>query len=197
MANPSLERCPDFSGEVYRTIHDTLAQVVNENDQQVTEHLTAAWDIDHNLQIEAWNQQQIIEAQIQRKAEQAQREQEAEALQLAEDKAEHECREAEKKKPKMNNFDESTLVSSVIVQRPAQYTLQKLSTFNFINLWYFSPAGCVEATRNNRSNANNTFGISKVDERNSHSEIGHCCQSVTKLNGGPQADLWNLPAGGG
>ncbi|KIK91285.1 hypothetical protein PAXRUDRAFT_639356 [Paxillus rubicundulus Ve08.2h10] len=159
MADPSLKRRPDFSGEAYRTICDALAQAVNENDQQVMEHLTAAWDVNHNLWIEAWNQQQAIEAQIQHEAEQ-----EAEALQLAEEEADHKCREAEKKKLKMNNFDESTLISSVIVQHPAQYELQKLSTFDFVDLWYFSPAGCAEAARNNRSNVDDTFGISKVDK---------------------------------
>ncbi|KIK72411.1 hypothetical protein PAXRUDRAFT_22020 [Paxillus rubicundulus Ve08.2h10] len=164
MADPSFERCPDFTGEAYRAIRDALAQAVNENDQQVTERLTAAWDADHTLWVEAWNQQQLVKAQIQAEAERMQLEQEAEAHQLAEEEAERECKEAEKKKPKMNDFDETSSVPSVIVQRPSQHALQKLSTFDFIDLWYFSPAGCTEATRNNRANADDTFSISKVDE---------------------------------
>ncbi|KIK76437.1 hypothetical protein PAXRUDRAFT_18218 [Paxillus rubicundulus Ve08.2h10] len=80
MANLSLERHPNFMGEAHRAIHDALTQAVKKNNQQVMEHLIAAWDADHNLQ----------------KAEQAQRGQEAEALQLAEEEALCEHREAEK-----------------------------------------------------------------------------------------------------
>ncbi|KIK75977.1 hypothetical protein PAXRUDRAFT_102541, partial [Paxillus rubicundulus Ve08.2h10] len=69
-----------------------------------------------------------------------------------------------KKKQKMDDFNESTSVYRVIVQCPAQYALQKLSTFDFIDLWYFSPAGCAEATRNNKSNGDDTFSIVRVDE---------------------------------
>ncbi|KAF8839685.1 hypothetical protein BDN67DRAFT_990750 [Paxillus ammoniavirescens] len=153
MADPSLERRPDFSGEAYRTICDALTQAVNENDQQVTDRLAAAWDTDKIIRVEAWNQQQAIEAQVQAEAERAWIEQEAEAL-LAEEEVERERKEAEKKKQKMNNFDETSSVPSVI----------KLSAFDFVDLWYFSPAGCAEATRNNQANADDTFGISKVDE---------------------------------
>ncbi|KAF8837037.1 hypothetical protein BDN67DRAFT_1014187 [Paxillus ammoniavirescens] len=105
----------------------------------------------------AWNQQQATEAQVQAEAEHAQIEEEAEALLLAEEEVKWERKEAEKKKLKMNDFNKMSSVPSVIIQRPSQYALQKLSTFDFVDLWYCSPTGCTEATRNNRANADDTI----------------------------------------
>ncbi|KIJ06698.1 hypothetical protein PAXINDRAFT_91616, partial [Paxillus involutus ATCC 200175] len=83
---------------------------------------------------------------------------------LAKEEVEREHREAEKKKPKMNDFDEATPISNVIVLRPSQYALHKLSTFNYVDLWYFSPAGCLEASKFNRSNTDDTFSVTRIDD---------------------------------
>ncbi|KIK76644.1 hypothetical protein PAXRUDRAFT_18050 [Paxillus rubicundulus Ve08.2h10] len=160
MADPSFERRPDFTGEAYRVIRDALAQAVNENDQQVTERLTAAWDTDHTLQVEAWNQQQLVKAQIQAEVERMQLEQEAEAHQLAEEEAKRERKEAEKKKPKMNNFNETSSVPSIIVQRPSQHALQKLSTFDFVDeILTLRSVASVKASRNAIEDHKLTFEV--------------------------------------
>ncbi|KIJ18405.1 hypothetical protein PAXINDRAFT_8650 [Paxillus involutus ATCC 200175] len=147
MADPSLKVHPNFSSDAFAPIHEALMQATNESAQQVTERLITAWDTEHHI----------------REEEQEQREEEEAEVHLAEEELEHERREGERKKPKMNNFDEATSVSSIIVPHPSQYALQKLSSFNHINLWYFSLAGCTEASKFNRSNADKTLGISKVD----------------------------------
>ncbi|KIK81190.1 hypothetical protein PAXRUDRAFT_15374 [Paxillus rubicundulus Ve08.2h10] len=102
----------------------------------------------------------IHEAWADEEAERERREQEEEETCLVEEELEHERREGEK----MNDFDEATSISSVIVPCPSQYTLQKLSSFDHVDLWYFSPAGCTEASKYNRSNVDETLGISKVDD---------------------------------
>ncbi|KIK78745.1 hypothetical protein PAXRUDRAFT_16710 [Paxillus rubicundulus Ve08.2h10] len=164
MADPALEVHPNFASEAFTPIREALIQATNESAQQVTEHLIAAWDAEHNIRVNAWNRIQADQAQAAEEAEQQRREQEEEELCLAEEEAEQEHREGEKKKPKMNDFDQTTSISSVIVPHPSQYALQKLNSFNHIDLWYFSPAGCAEASKYNRSNADETFGISKAGD---------------------------------
>ncbi|KIK75298.1 hypothetical protein PAXRUDRAFT_126766, partial [Paxillus rubicundulus Ve08.2h10] len=150
MVDPALEVCPNFASEAFAPICEALIQTTNKSAQQVTECLITTWDAEHNIRAAE-------------EAEQQRREQEEEELCLAEEEAEWERREEEKKKPKMNDFDQTTSVSSVIVPHPSQYALQKLNSFDHINLWYFSLAGCAEASKYNRSNADKTFRISKVD----------------------------------
>ncbi|KIK77959.1 hypothetical protein PAXRUDRAFT_17153 [Paxillus rubicundulus Ve08.2h10] len=82
-----------------------------------------------------------------KQAEHAQREQESEALQLTEEEIECKRKEAKKKKPRINDFDGSASVLNIIITCPSQYALQKLNSFDFIELIY-----------------DNTFGISKINE---------------------------------
>ncbi|KIK77292.1 hypothetical protein PAXRUDRAFT_17614 [Paxillus rubicundulus Ve08.2h10] len=142
MANPALEVHPIFASEDFTPIHEALIQTTNKSAQQVTES---------------------DQAQAAEEAEQQWREKEKEELCLAKEEAKWEHREEEKKKPKMNNFDQTTSISSIIIPCPSQHVLQKLNSFDHINLWYFSLAGCTEASKYNRYNADKTFGISKVD----------------------------------
>ncbi|KAF9228310.1 hypothetical protein BS17DRAFT_691954, partial [Gyrodon lividus] len=47
---------------------------------------------------------------------------------------------------------------------PSQFALQKLSTFDHVELWYFSLGGCLDtAKHHDRSQADDTFDISKID----------------------------------
>jgi hypothetical protein len=51
-----------------------------------------------------------------------------------------------------------------MLPRPSQYAIQKLITFDFIELWYFSLEGCAEAHRNHKSQADDAFGISSAHD---------------------------------
>ncbi|OJA14346.1 hypothetical protein AZE42_13432, partial [Rhizopogon vesiculosus] len=46
--------------------------------------------------------------------------------------------EAEKKKPKMNGSSDELFVGDFITLRPAQYAMQKINNFEYVELWYFS-----------------------------------------------------------
>lgn len=54
-------------------------------------------------------------------------------------------------------------IASILVPHPSQYAIQKLNTFDYVELWYFFPEDCANAACNNRSQADDTFGLSKVD----------------------------------
>ncbi|KAF9224749.1 hypothetical protein BS17DRAFT_826619 [Gyrodon lividus] len=134
-------------------------QAANENRQQVIEHLIAAWEADHNGRVDAWNLWHAAKVQAAEGEEHAQRELEIKANCLADEEVVGKCKKAEKK-PRMNDFEESASIPSIIVPHPSQ----KLSSFEHVNLYYFSLAGCTEASKYNMSNMDDAFGISKTDD---------------------------------
>ncbi|KAI6140041.1 hypothetical protein BKA82DRAFT_3922888, partial [Pisolithus tinctorius] len=71
---------------------------------------------------------------------------------------------AECKKPQMADFTISHPPPSVIVNRPSQYATNKLTSCDYVELWYFSPEGCNDAAKHARSNTDDTFGISSTND---------------------------------
>ena len=69
-----------------------------------------------------------------------------------------------KKKPKLQpGFDKNKIVSNFITPRPAAFALNKLENFEFVELWYFTDEGCLDASDTHRTVADEAFGLSKVD----------------------------------
>ena len=131
---------------------------------QAVERLNAAWDNDHNSWVKAWNLQQEAEQHEAQHCQQEQRDLEEQECQQAEEESERERREAEKKKPKINDFNENQAPPIVIIPCPLQYAIQKISAFDFVELWYFSPEGCSEAAKNHRSQADDSFGLTSSND---------------------------------
>jgi hypothetical protein len=63
---------------------------------------------------------------------------EAEWVAQREAEEEAERQEAKKKKPKMNSFDVNAMVDDFITPHPSTYVLNKLESFEYIKLWYFT-----------------------------------------------------------
>ncbi|KAG6372176.1 hypothetical protein JVT61DRAFT_7968 [Boletus reticuloceps] len=165
MADPNLEIAPDFASPDFDVIRQGLRLGYQENDQQVIARLTAAWETNKNACVAAWNAQKEADARAAEDVELARRAQEEEEGRLAREEAEHEQRESDKKKPKMNPFAAGSSVADILVHPPSHYALQKLSTFDFVELWYFTHAGRLDAAKfSNKSQADDTFGISRVDD---------------------------------
>ncbi|KAH7917947.1 hypothetical protein BV22DRAFT_1042090 [Leucogyrophana mollusca] len=164
MADPNFEVCPDFASAVYDNLRNTLAGATQQTQEQVIALLTDTWTEDHNQRIAAWDQQREAEAQAAAEANRVQRELDEQARLRQEQETENERREAKKKKPKINDFDENASISDVITLRPAQYALQKIAAFEFVEMWYFSPDGCADAARNTKTSAEEAFGLTKLDD---------------------------------
>ena len=64
----------------------------------------------------------------------------------------------------MNDFDNDKLVGDMIIATPSQYTLNKLSSFNWIELWYFSPDTCHEAAQQAFSTSDNIYSLAKAND---------------------------------
>ena len=70
----------------------------------------------------------------------------------------------EKKKAKMRDFDDAITVGNYIAPRPAQYALRRIEDFEYVELWYFTPEGCSDATQHQLAQYDDAFGLTKVDD---------------------------------
>ena len=64
----------------------------------------------------------------------------------------------------MKDFDDTTTVGNYIALRPAQYVLRRIDDFEYVELWYFTPEGCNDATQLQLTQYDDTFGLTKVDD---------------------------------
>jgi hypothetical protein len=117
--------------------------------------------VSHEARVLEWNHQSDKEAQEEAEIEQAQAAQEEEEHLVEEAGAEKDHLKTEKKKPKMNGFSTMVTVGNTIAPHPSQYAIQKLNSFEYIELWYFSTEGCKEAIKTLCSIANNMFSLAK------------------------------------
>ncbi|KAG6375630.1 hypothetical protein JVT61DRAFT_3198 [Boletus reticuloceps] len=164
MANPALEARPDFMANAYRPVREALMAAHNEDVDQAVDRLTSYWQIEHDQRVEAWNVEQEVQAREAERIQLEQNQREEEDRQAQEAEAERERKETEKKKPKISDFNEDQLPPSIVAPRPSQYAIQKLTVFEYVELWYFSLEGCAEALRNSRSQADDTYGITTAHD---------------------------------
>jgi len=162
--DPSTEVCPDFASDIYAPLRDDLQRGTAASNEDIVVRLVELWSHEHNERMQQWNTQQAAAAQAADEAELQWQAQEAEAQRLAEQEAERERSEAEKKKPKINDFDETKQIPSVLPPCPSQYALQKLCQFEYVELWYFSPDAYREAARESCSIAEDALGVTKKDD---------------------------------
>lgn len=156
LADPALEAQPNFESPAYEGWLDALVQGGMTREDALT-RMADGWKDERQERITLWLQQTEDDARVQRELEErVNAEQEAEE--------ENERRETEKKKPKINDFDAEAFVADVLVPRPSQFALQKIRNMEYVELWYFSPDGCRDASENTRSTAEDAFGLARVDD---------------------------------
>lgn len=65
----------------------------------------------------------------------------------------------------MNSFTPGSSVADILIYPPSQYTLQKLNLFDFVKLWDFTLKGHMDVAKySSKSQADDTFGLSRADE---------------------------------
>jgi hypothetical protein len=62
----------------------------------------------------------------------------------------------------MNGFDLNTTVDDFVMPRPATYVLNKLESFEYIELGYFTQEGCFDTLENHRFQTEDALGFTKV-----------------------------------
>ncbi|KAK6993198.1 hypothetical protein R3P38DRAFT_3329955 [Favolaschia claudopus] len=57
------------------------------------------------------------------------------------------------------------LAPSSLLPRPSQFAKKKVANYDFVDLWYFTYAGCVDAAKSNRGvTSEDTYGITRSDD---------------------------------
>jgi hypothetical protein len=161
--NPHLEVMPDHAGPHYVALRNTLTQNGMALEQAV-QALNDSWTQNHEARAQAWDQQVIDDAAAEEANQAAQQADEAAQQPPVLPHAQQDERvEAEKKKPTMKDFDDTTSVGNYIAPRPAQYALRRIEDFEYVELWYLTPEGCSDATQYQLTQNEDTFGLSRVD----------------------------------
>ncbi|KAG1756002.1 hypothetical protein EDB19DRAFT_1823438 [Suillus lakei] len=158
-----LDIQPNFASPTFEVLRDRIIGGTQTTHQEVATDLATAWQNDCNLRSITWTVQANEDTRLAAEVTQAERELADQEHIHLEQEAEAKLREAEKKKPKINNFKSGTAVSDTLTPRPSQYTIHKLKTFEFVELWYFSPDGCKETSDEAKRTADNAFGFTRVD----------------------------------
>lgn len=163
-SDPALDIEPDFTSATFEGIRNRIIGNTQLTHDEAANELATGWQQDRDIRLAAWTLQVNEETRLAAEAAQAERELLEQERVLLEQEAEKERRETEKKKPKINDFQAGASVGDTLTHRPSQYAIHKLKSFEYVELWYFSPDGCREAADEAKSAADSTFGFTKVDD---------------------------------
>ena len=161
--DPTNVACPDFAGVAYAAFRIMVNNGQVNNDHAV-EQLTAAWNLTHEQEVEAWCQQVQVQSAEQEELARLAEEEEERRQAHEEGLKDEEKKEQEKKRPKIANFDKGRMVSDHVMPQPSQFAIGKLKSFNFVELWYFTDEGCHEVQDSSRAQSDDAYGLTKIDD---------------------------------
>ncbi|KAG1900535.1 uncharacterized protein F5891DRAFT_980130 [Suillus fuscotomentosus] len=149
----ALEAQPNFEFPAYAAWLNAIITGGLTREEALAQ-MAEGWKLERQERITLWIQQSEEDLRLQR-------EQEEQERTAKEAEAAEELREAEKKKPKINDFDVEAVVADVLIPRPSQYALQKIKSMEYVELWYFSPEGCWEASESSRTDGRRFIRLGK------------------------------------
>ena len=167
--DPTRATCPSFEDPEWEFLLQSMVDA-HQGIQPLTlegaaQQLRETWARENDRKLVAWNAQ--LEQDRVAQAEQdrvAQEEEDVRRAQLDRE-AEEQRREAEKKKPKLNDFDPNLFVERWIEPRPPSYALQKINNLEYIELDYFMLRACKEAISDpHKSTSQDTMAITQFGD---------------------------------
>ena len=160
---PHLEVLPDHAGPEYLELR---ALMINTGltEQEALDQLNTTWTRGHTTRIQSWDQQLNEDTQAEEERQRTLAEQQVEEQLQREREEEAEKREVEKKRPKINDFQDDLMIDDFVAPRPSSYALRKIEEFEYVELYYFTQEGCVDAQENQQTQGEDTFGITKRDD---------------------------------
>ena len=162
--DPNLEVRPDFASAAYDALCTALATAEHVDKGVIVTCPSDAWDVKNNAKKATWEEQvrqDEVEAldtaltqehQQQLKLEKHMREEEAEK------------KEKEKKKPKLKEFVANKLVKDTAQLCPSRYAIHKLDEWEYVELYYFTLEGCMEALKIDCTITQDTFTFTKAED---------------------------------
>jgi hypothetical protein len=162
--NPYSDECPDYGSIAFTPVRAALRAQNNIEEAAATLVLVNAWRQHNDVLKEAWDRQVQEDERLQAENDRAAQDEDERQRLRREQEEEVERQELEKKKPKMKSFDNGSMVEDFISPRPSSYALNKLESFDYVELWYFTPEGCQEALDSQRSQTDDAFSLTKVGD---------------------------------
>ena len=132
------------------------------SDAEAAQQMKETWARENELKIVAWNAQLEQDRLEQSEQERLAREDEEVRRAQQEREAEEQRAEAEEKKPRPNSFDEERPIDKWVEPRPSSYALNKVRTWEYVELDYFTPRGCKDAADANRSTGHDTLALTQL-----------------------------------
>ncbi|KAH9025000.1 hypothetical protein EDB83DRAFT_2527045 [Lactarius deliciosus] len=127
--------------------------------EEATQRLKDAWAHENGAKVTTWDAQVEQDCANQVELDRLAQEEVNTQLALRQKEAKDQLREAEKKKPKLNDFNPNHIISDWIELRPAPYAINKLNNLEYVELDYFTTKSCIEASadtgRSSRNIRNN------------------------------------------
>ena len=162
--DPNLAEKPDFASAAYDTVCQAPAAAKQITREAVATRLADTWDVDNNAKIAAWEQQPREDQEAEAKATLARELADQLELEQCRKEEEDERKEKEKKKPKLKDLALNKPVRDTTQLRPSRYAIHKLEERDHVELHYFMLEGCTEATKHNRTIAQDAFMFTKADD---------------------------------
>src|SRR6266545_607389 len=164
--DPTKDECPSYDDEDFEAVRELIiaghqGQIALTNDGAV-EKLKTAWQKAQEKKVASWNEQVLQDQTAREDEERIEKELEAQRLQEKEKEDEDARREAERKKPKINDFDPDLVVPGHITPHPSSYALNKIKNLQYVELDYFTIKGCNKALLECEMTSNHdTLGLTR------------------------------------
>ena len=169
LEDPTRATCPNFESAEWDFLRLPMINA-HQGDQPLTEEeatqrMKDTWTRENDRKIAAWNEQlEQDRAEQEELNRAAQAEEDGRRIQQ-EKEAEEQRKEAERKKPKLNPFDQKHPVVAWIDLRPASYAINKINNLEYIELDYFTARGCREAGADtNKSISHDTLAFTQIED---------------------------------
>ena len=153
---------PDFNARAFENIRNAIVDREGGDHNQAAQRLLAAWQADNERQAD--QREQDDQRPRAPQEEQQGEDQPAPDAQQANDPPAEGAPNPDKKKAKMADFAEGQAPPDIICQCPSQYAIQKLYTYDFVELWYFTQEGCKDAAITHCTNTEDAFGVTNSND---------------------------------
>lgn len=157
------DTCPDFSAPTFTASCDAIARVQGITGEEAAQGLVVAWTAVNITDCKAWKQQHQGNVRAEEEMRRVMQEADNIARAQQEQEAEAEKREEEKKKPKINGFNVNKTIDDVVILRLSVFTLSKLESLEYVELWYFSQEGLQDSVDGHLAVAEEAYGLTKVN----------------------------------
>ncbi|EDR06748.1 uncharacterized protein LACBIDRAFT_299589 [Laccaria bicolor S238N-H82] len=164
MLDPNLEVRPDFTSAAYDALCTALAAAEGVDKGAIVAHLSDAWNIENDAKKATWDEQVRQDKAEEAEAELAREREQQLKLEERRKVEETERKEKEKKKPKLKNFVPNKLVGNTVQLRPSHYAIHKLEEREYVELYYFTQDGCMEALKIDHTITQDAFTFTKADD---------------------------------